>query len=110
VTAGIHLDLGELDAAECSAASAVRIYSDSEGRYRRGLTQAELLLAEVHIRAGEPQGLTLAHHAIEQVTTLQSLAARRERLIPLATVLDARPGTDARDLARTARQIAATRI
>jgi len=28
----------------------------------------------------------------------------------LATALDARPGTDAQDLARTARQIAATRI
>ncbi|MBV9014003.1 MAG: hypothetical protein JO272_18505 [Pseudonocardiales bacterium] len=110
VTAGIHLDLGQLDAAEHFAASAVRTYSESEGRYRRGHTQTELLLAEVHIRAGEPQGLTLAHHAIEQVKTLQSIAARRERLIPLATALDARPGTDARDLARTARQVAATRI
>ncbi|MGH3816620.1 MAG: helix-turn-helix domain-containing protein [Pseudonocardiaceae bacterium] len=64
VTAGIQLDLGRLDAAEQSAASALRSYGES---HRRGRTLAELLLAEVHVRAGEPQGLTLAHQAIEKV-------------------------------------------
>ncbi|MBV8540519.1 MAG: hypothetical protein JO063_14685 [Pseudonocardiales bacterium] len=39
---------------------------------------AEPLLAEIHIRMGEPRGLTPAHQAIETVSTLQSLAARRE--------------------------------
>jgi hypothetical protein len=106
-TAGIQLDLGQLDTAEQSAASALRNYEES---HRRGRTLAELLLAEVHIRAGEPQGLTLAHQAIEKMKTLQSVAARRERLIPLATALEARPGTDTQELARTARQIATTRI
>jgi hypothetical protein len=42
-TASIQLDLGQLDAAEGSAANAVR--SLSEGHYRRGHTIAELLLA-----------------------------------------------------------------
>jgi hypothetical protein len=53
-TAGIQLDLGRLDAAEQFTASAVRSYGESD---RLGRAQAELLLAEVHVRAGEPQGL-----------------------------------------------------
>ncbi|MGH3708538.1 MAG: hypothetical protein ACRDRQ_10645 [Pseudonocardiaceae bacterium] len=61
------------------------------------------------MRAGEPRGLTLANHGIEAVSTLQSAAVRRERLIPLAAALEARPGTDTQELARTARQIATTR-
>ncbi|MGH3771733.1 MAG: hypothetical protein ACRDRW_10105, partial [Pseudonocardiaceae bacterium] len=108
VTAGIQRDLGRLDAAERFAASAVRVYG--EGHYRRGRTVAELLLAEIHVRAGEPRGLALAHQAIETVSTLQSVAARREWLTPLATALEARPGTDTQELARTARQIATTRL
>ena len=106
-TAGIHLDLGQLDAAEQFAASAVRSYGEA---HRRGRTIAELLLAEVHVRAGEPQGLTLARQAIDGVSILHSVAARRERLLPLATALEARPSTDTRELARSARQVAATRI
>jgi hypothetical protein len=106
-TAVIQLDLGRLDIAEQFAASAVRTYGEG---HRVGHTMAELLLAEVHIRAGEPQGLTLAHQAIDGVSTHQSVAARRERLVPLAAALEARPGTDTRELARTARQIAETRI
>jgi transcriptional regulator with XRE-family HTH domain/tetratricopeptide (TPR) repeat protein len=105
-TAATHRDLGQLDAAEQFAASAVRAYS--EGPYRRGHTIAELLLAEIHVRAGEPQGLTLARRAIEKVSTLHSLAARRQWLTPLAIALEARPGTDTQQLARTARQIATT--
>jgi transcriptional regulator with XRE-family HTH domain len=107
VTAGIQLDLGQLDTAEQSATSAVRTYGES---HRRGRTMAQLLLAEVHVRAGKPQGLTLARDAINKISTLQSVAARRERLLPLATALEARPGTDTRELARIARQIATTRL
>ncbi|MGH3866112.1 MAG: helix-turn-helix domain-containing protein [Pseudonocardiaceae bacterium] len=107
VNAGIQLDLGQLDTAEQSAASAARIYD--EGHHRRGSTEAKLILAEVHLRAGEPQGLILARHAISEVSALHSVAARQERLIPLAAALEARPGTDTRELARKARQIATTR-
>jgi hypothetical protein len=103
--AAIQVDLGQLEAAEQLAASAVRSFA-----YRRGQIRAELLLAEINVRAGEPRGLELAHQAITQVSTLQSVAVRRERLIPLATALEARPGSDTRELARTARQVAATRI
>jgi transcriptional regulator with XRE-family HTH domain len=105
-TAAIHLDLGQLEAAEPLAASALRTYGES---HRKDRIMAALLLAEVHIRAGEPQGLILARQAIEGVSTLHSIAARRQRLIPLATALEARPGTDTRELARVARQVAETR-
>ncbi|MDQ3762667.1 MAG: helix-turn-helix domain-containing protein [Actinomycetota bacterium] len=107
VTAGVQLDLGQLDTAEQLAASAVRTYG---ANHRRDRTQAQLLLAEVHVRAGEAHGLSLARDAIEEVSTLQSVAARRARLVPLAAALEARPGSDTRELARTARKGAATRI
>jgi tetratricopeptide (TPR) repeat protein len=104
-TAKIQLDLGRLAAAETFAAKAVRTYGDV---HFRGRTGAELALAEVHVRAGEPRGLTLAQQAITAASTLQSVAVRRERLLPLAAALEARPGSDAHQLARTARHIAGT--
>jgi transcriptional regulator with XRE-family HTH domain len=106
-TAAIHLDLGQLDTAEQLAASAVRTFSEG---HRKDRIAAELLLAEVHIRAGEPQGLILARHAIAGVSALRSVTTRRQRLIPLAAALEARPSTDSLELARIARKVAATRI
>ncbi|MEO7194475.1 MAG: helix-turn-helix transcriptional regulator [Pseudonocardiaceae bacterium] len=106
-TAVIQLDLNRIDAAEQFASSAQRAYGKG---HLVGRTMTGLLLAEIHIRAGEPQGLALAHHAITEVRTLHSVAARRERLIPLATILATQPGTDARELARAARQVVTTRV
>jgi transcriptional regulator with XRE-family HTH domain len=106
-TAMIQRDLGQLDTAEQFATSAARTYGEN---HRRGRIMTGLLLAEVHVRTGEPQGLALARDAIKEVSTLQSIAARQEWLIPLATALEARPGTDNQELARTARKIAATQI
>jgi hypothetical protein len=106
-TAGIQLDLHRFDIAESFAAYAVGTYGEG---HRRGRTIAELMLAEVHVRAGEPRGLVLARRAIEAVSTLQSAAVRRERLVPLATALEARPGSDAKEIARIAHQVAATRM
>ncbi|MBV8540297.1 MAG: helix-turn-helix transcriptional regulator [Pseudonocardiales bacterium] len=105
VTAGIQLDLGRLDTAEQTAASAVRTYGQG---HRKDRTTAELILAEVHVRAGDPHGLMLARQAIDGASTLHSVAVRRQRLVPLAVALEARPGSDARELARTARQLATT--
>jgi transcriptional regulator with XRE-family HTH domain len=107
-TAAVQRDLGQLDAAEQFAASAVRGYG--AGRYRRGRTLAELLLAEIHVRTSDPQALILAHAAIEKVSTLQSVAVRREWLMSLAAALEAQPGNDTQDLARTAQHIASTQI
>ncbi|HWR47754.1 MAG TPA: hypothetical protein VN327_09140 [Pseudonocardiaceae bacterium] len=44
-----------------------------------------------------------------QARSLQSVAVRRQRLVPLATALEAQPGSDTRELARIARQVATTR-
>jgi hypothetical protein len=107
MTAVVQLDLGQLDAAEQFAASALRTYGEN---HRRSRTLAELFLAEIHVRAGEPQGLTMARHALEEVSTLQSVAARQQRLLPLVTALEARPSSDTQELAQLARKIAATRI
>ena len=107
VTAEILADLGRLDTAEQCAASAVRTYGEGNRAYR---THAELMLAEVHVRAGEPRGLVLARQAIEAVSTLQSGAVRRERLVPLTAALEARPGNDAKEIARMAHQVAAMRV
>jgi hypothetical protein len=104
---GIALDLGRLEAAEQFATRALGSYGEG---HRRGRTMTQLLLAEVHVRAGESQGLTLAHHAIEEMRTVRSVAIRRQRLIPLAIALDARAGSDTRELARMARQVATTRV
>ena len=43
------------------------------------------------------------------VAPLRSVRAR-ERLLPLADALDTRRGSDYQELARTARQVAATRV
>ncbi len=98
-------NLGHLDAAEQFAQSAVRTFGDD---HHRGRAIAGITLAIVHVRAGEPRGLTLAATAIDGVSTLHSVPAR-QRLLPLADALDTRPGSDARDLARKARQVAAAR-
>jgi hypothetical protein len=103
----IQLDLHRFDIAESFAACAVGTYGEG---HRRGRTLAELTLAEAHVRAGEPRGLILARQAITAVSTLQSVAARRQRLVPLVTALEARPGSDAKEIARIAHQVAATRM
>jgi len=99
----LALRRGRLDAAEPLAAASVRRW---EGINQVGHTMSSIVLATVHVRAGEPDGLPLAHGAITAVSRLSSVRARR-RLQPLAAALDARPGRDARDLARMAQQTTA---
>jgi len=105
-TAGIQLDLNHLEVAQQFAARAACTYGDMHGLWR---TQAELMLAEVHVRSGEHRGLMLARRAIDAVSVLESVSVRQERLIPLVRALDSRPGSDYRELARMARKVAATR-
>jgi transcriptional regulator with XRE-family HTH domain/tetratricopeptide (TPR) repeat protein len=106
---GARLQLGRrrLDTAEQYAAASVRRW---EGiNHQRARTYADILLATVHIRAGERDGLQLAHSAITQVTKLSSVRARQQYLSPLAIALEARPGSDAKQLAQMTRQVIATR-
>jgi transcriptional regulator with XRE-family HTH domain/tetratricopeptide (TPR) repeat protein len=107
VAALLALERGRLDAAHAFATASARLWED-RGR-RRGHTAANIVLATIHVRAGEPDGLKLAHEAISGATKLSSTRIRR-LLEPLATALKARPGGDYRDLARKAHHIATTRV
>ena len=77
------------------------------GINRIGHAQSGIVLATIHVRAGEPRGLSLAHGSITAVTKLSSVRARK-RLEPLVTALAARPGTQ--DLARMARQVSSAPV
>jgi hypothetical protein len=92
--------------AEQFAAASMRRW---EGGGQVSLTQSAIVLATIHVRAGEPRGLQLAHGAITSAGKLTSVRARR-RLEPLAAALEARRGSDAEQLARMARQVAITRV
>lgn len=101
----LALRRGRLDAAESLAAASVRRW---EGISQISRTHSGVVLATVHVRAGEPDGLSLAHGAITAVPKLGSVRVRK-RLVLLADELAARPGTDANDLARMAHQVAGVR-
>ncbi|MGH3887617.1 MAG: hypothetical protein ACRDSZ_13805, partial [Pseudonocardiaceae bacterium] len=102
----LELSRGRLDAAERFAAASVRRWDGINNQ--RARTRAGILLATVHVRAGERDGLRLAHGAITQVTKLSSVRARQQYLPPLAVALEARPGGDAQQLVRMTRQVIAT--
>jgi hypothetical protein len=104
-TAEIERDLGRVDTAEQFAQTALRTFGEP---HCRGLTLTNITLATVYVQAGEPRGMALAATAIDSAACLHSVVVRHERLTPLTTALDARPGGDARELARKARQVAAT--
>ncbi|MGH3719580.1 MAG: helix-turn-helix domain-containing protein [Pseudonocardiaceae bacterium] len=102
VAARLELERGRLDAAQPLATASARRWESGSQRAR---THTGILLATIHVRAGEPDGLRLAHGAIAGVTKLSSHRARR-RLDPLASALEARSSTGHRELARMARQVA----
>ncbi|MDQ3154427.1 MAG: helix-turn-helix domain-containing protein [Actinomycetota bacterium] len=101
----LKLERGHLDAAEPFAVASLRRW---EGGSQVSLTQSSIVLAAIHVRAGEPRGFALAHSAITNAGRLTSVRARK-RLEPLVAALAARRGADAEQLARMARQVAATR-
>ncbi|MGH3824551.1 MAG: helix-turn-helix domain-containing protein [Pseudonocardiaceae bacterium] len=103
VAARLQLARGRWDAAEPFAAASLRRWEG--GTSQRARAGAGLLLATIHIRAGEPSGLRLAHSAIIDVAKLSSIRIRR-RLDPLVTALAAQRSSDHRQLARMAHQVA----
>jgi transcriptional regulator with XRE-family HTH domain len=105
--ARLELARGRLDVAEQYAAASVRRWT---GGRQLSRTLSGAVLATVHVKAGDSRGLPLAHQTITDVSKLRSVRTRQQWLLPLADELDTRPGTDARDLARMARQVAATRV
>ncbi|HEX2301176.1 MAG TPA: helix-turn-helix transcriptional regulator, partial [Pseudonocardiaceae bacterium] len=105
--ASLELARGRLDIAEQFAAASVRRW---KGGRQLSRTVSGAVLATVYVKAGDSRGLPLAHQTITDVSKLRSVRTRQQWLLPLAAELDTRPGTDARDLARQARQIATTRV
>jgi tetratricopeptide (TPR) repeat protein len=106
VAALLEMERGRLDSAERFAASSVQRW---DGLSRLGNTRSSVTLATIHVRAGEGDGLQMAHNAITAVSKLSSMRVRK-RLEPLASALDTRRSSDARELGRRARQVAATRV
>jgi transcriptional regulator with XRE-family HTH domain/tetratricopeptide (TPR) repeat protein len=101
-TALVYMELGDLDVAERFVKAI-----NGAGRHRPVGTFAEILLATIHVRTGEPRGLQLAHNAITAATKLSSDRVR-QRLLPLADELHARRGSDYQELARVARRVVTT--
>jgi len=107
ITALTYLHLGQLDAAESAAAVSVQTFK--QGTDRREGVVSDITMARLHVQTGEPDGLRLAAEAIDSVAPLRSGLARAW-LMPLTAVLEARSDRDARELARMARHVAATRV
>jgi hypothetical protein len=101
--ARLELARGRLDIAHSLATASMRRWTGGRPLSR---TMTGVVLATINVTAGEPRGLPLAHSAITDVTKLTSVRTRIQ-LMPLAEALEARPGSDAKDLARMARQVAA---
>jgi transcriptional regulator with XRE-family HTH domain len=106
VAACLELERGRLDVAEPFVHASMRRW---EGVSRRAHIQSGVLLATIHVRAGEPRGLALAHSAVTAASKLTSVRTRK-RLEPLYVALEARSGSDAEQLARMTRQVATTRV
>ncbi|MGH3992172.1 MAG: hypothetical protein ACRDSN_06855, partial [Pseudonocardiaceae bacterium] len=102
----LELTRGRLDVAEPLAAASVHRW---EGISQRGRTRSRIVLATIHVKAGERSAPGLAYDAITAVGKLTSVRARRQ-LVPLAEALESRRGSDYAELARTARQVATTRV
>lgn len=106
VAAEILLTRERLDAAEPFAVASLRRWEG--GTSQRARAQAGVLLATIHVLAGEPAGLKLARSAITDVAKLSSARAHR-RLEPLVSALAARPSSDHHQLARMARLVGTNR-
>ncbi|MCA1707006.1 MAG: hypothetical protein LC808_28575, partial [Actinobacteria bacterium] len=106
VSALTWLHCEQLDAAERVASLSAHTY----GAYRRPGVVADITRARLHVLTGDTDALRLVESAINATIQTRSGVARQIWLPPLADALDAQPGADARDLARQARQVAATGV
>lgn len=101
------LQLGQLDAAEAAVTTSIQTWR--QGTDRREGVVADITLARLHVQAGERDGLRLAAAAIDDAAKLRSGLVRELWLPALADTLDSRPGSDTRELAHRAREVATTR-
>ncbi|HEX2299874.1 MAG TPA: hypothetical protein VHH34_15410, partial [Pseudonocardiaceae bacterium] len=108
ITGWTWLHCGQLDSAEAAVTVSAQTFAQSGDR-REGVA-ADLTRARLHVLTGDTAALRLAESAINAAVQTRSGVARQVWLPPLADALDTRPGADARDLARQARQVATTRV
>jgi len=105
IAAQAEMNLGRLDVAEAMVTVAGQTLAQSGDRREGILT--ELIRARMHVQAGEPRGLAMANAALDGVEQIRSGVARQIYVSPLASALEVRSGSEARELARRARQVAA---
>lgn len=104
IAARLELGAGRLDVARELASASIRRW---EGVSERARANSSTVLATIYVRAAEPQGLALARESVSGAARLGAPVRLRRLLTPLAVALESRPGPDARELARMARQVAA---
>jgi hypothetical protein len=73
VSARLEISRGRFDAAEPFAVASVHRWH-GVSQLRR--THSTIMLATIHIQAGEPGGLSMGHRTITDVTKLSSVQAR----------------------------------
>ncbi len=95
--------LGRFDQAETLLASSVGQWSQLPNAKRDGV-EAAIALAALHVRTGASDGPSLVIQAIQGVSPLQSIRARR-KLTPLVQALELRGGSTYTDLARHVRKV-----
>jgi transcriptional regulator with XRE-family HTH domain len=103
VTSAVYRELGQLDRAQAFAASAVGKW-DQEGTAKRDRVEADIMLATLHVDAGDSYGPMLTRRALAGVAPLRSVRSRA-KLSKLVAALEARPDSTCRDLAHQAREI-----
>lgn len=107
VTGLVEMHLGRPEVAQQLVSSSMQHWEGTADR--RQAVLGEITLAALHVQAGEPRGVQMAHQAIESVVVLRSVRAR-QRLCSLAEALETRPRADHAELAGRARQIASAQV
>jgi transcriptional regulator with XRE-family HTH domain len=97
LTSRVYWRLGKVDLAEQYAKSSVAAWSQ-EGSTKRDSVNADITLALIHAKAGEPDTVLLVKHALSGVAPLKSVRARRQ-LGELVSVLEARTDSTSQQLA-----------
>jgi hypothetical protein len=107
VTSRVYWRLGKLDLAEQYAKSSVSRWAE-ESTSRRDSVEADITLALIHAKAGEPDTVLLVKHALTGVAPLKSVRARRQ-LGELVNVLESRTDSTSQQLAHHVKGVAGMR-
>jgi transcriptional regulator with XRE-family HTH domain len=108
VTSRAYWRLGKFDLAEQYAKSSVMTWDQEGDSTKRDSVNADITLALIHAKAGEPDTVLLVKHALTGVAPLKSVRARRQ-LGELVGVLAARTDTTSQQLAHHVRGVAGMR-